>query len=132
MPRPAKKKEPKPMGRPRKPWNPIEFEKLCAMCATEDEICAWYDFTHDTLVSRCKETYKQTFSDAYKRFSAHGKMSVRRMQLDLALKGDRTMLVWLGKQMLRQTDRVENKVEMTEPLVVVLDNENGKDGKAVE
>ena len=37
----------------------------------------------------------------------HGKVSLRRAQLQAALKGDRTMLVWLGKQLLKQKDRIE-------------------------
>lgn len=37
-----------------------------------------------------------------------GKASLRRMQFDAAKKGNPTMLIWLGKQMLGQRDRKEH------------------------
>lgn len=46
---------------------------------------------------------KSTFEEAREQ----GKMSVRRKQLALALAGDKTMLIWLGKQLLDQKDRSE-------------------------
>lgn len=38
---------------------------------------------------------------------AKGKLSLRRKQFQLALSGDRTMLIWLGKQYLGQVDKSE-------------------------
>ena len=41
------------------------------------------------------------------------KMSLRSTQARLALSGDRGMLIWLGKQFLGQSDKVESKQETT-------------------
>lgn len=63
--------------------------------------------TDDTLNARCKEKYGMTFSEASKKFSADGKMSIRRKQFEIAMKGDTRMLIWLGKQCLDQKDKSE-------------------------
>lgn len=36
-------------------------------------------------------------------------MSLRRQQIALAEKGNATMLIWLGKQLLGQSDKVDTK-----------------------
>ena len=45
------------------------------------------------------------------------KRRLRRKQLELALEGDKTMLIWLGKQMLGQVDTpkvaIQNNVTST-------------------
>ena len=58
-----------------------------------------------TIERWCKRTYELGFAEAYKKFSATGKTSRRRSQFDLANKGNATMLIWLGKQYLGQTDK---------------------------
>ena len=37
------------MARPRKEIDQNEFEKLCALQCTQEEICAWFDVTDKTL-----------------------------------------------------------------------------------
>ena len=91
-------------GRPKKELDYPTVEKLCGICATETEIANWFDMTIQTLNEKCKENYGMTFLEVYKRYSDEGKMSIRRKQYQLALDGDRTMLIWLGKNMLGQKD----------------------------
>lgn len=124
--KPAQPAQPKKMGRPRKEWSVPEFEKLCSIIATEDEICGWFDISHDTLVRRCHEEYNDTFANVYKRLSANGKISVRRMQLQVANKGNVGMLIWLGKQMLGQKDKSEQTIDSKENLVIVVDDPEKK------
>lgn len=83
------------------------FEKLCGVWCTLDEIAGIFDVSEDTIESWCKDTYKMTFSDIYKRKSSVGKVSLRRMQYDSAKKGNVTMQIWLGKQQLGQREQME-------------------------
>ena len=53
------------MARPRKEIDKTQFEQLCAMQCTEEEICAWFDITDKTLTGWCKRTYKMSFSEAF-------------------------------------------------------------------
>ena len=36
-------------GRPRKEIDQEQFEKLCGLQCTEEEICAWFDISDKTL-----------------------------------------------------------------------------------
>ena len=94
------------MARPKKEIDQIEFEKLCVLQCTEDEICDWFDVTDKTLTKWCKETFKKSFSDIFKVKKGKGKISLRRMQWKLA-ENNVAMAIFLGKQYLNQTDRKE-------------------------
>ena len=99
------------MARPRKEIDPKQFEGLCRIQCTEDEICSVLDVTDKTLVAWCKRTYGMGFSDAFKKYACGGRMSLRRYQFDCAKKGNSTMLIWLGKQYLGQRDLPEDSVD---------------------
>ena len=98
--------EQKKMGRPKKEIDQTMFEKLCSIMCTLEEIAGIFDCSEDTIERWCKETYQTTFAEAYKRHSATGKSSLRRMQFKLAERSA-AMAIWLGKQYLGQKDTVE-------------------------
>lgn len=93
------------MARPRKEIDQKQFENLCGLQCTKLEICGWFDITDKTLDSWCKRTYNKGFSEVYAQKREKGKISLRRAQFQLAEKGNATMLIWLGRQYLGQTDR---------------------------
>lgn len=95
------------MGRPRKEIDKAEFEKLCAMQCTRDEICGWFDVSQKTLEGWCKRTYGDTFSPVFNQKRSIGKISLRRAQYQAALGGNTALLIWLGRNYLGQTDKVE-------------------------
>ena len=99
------------MARPRKEIDKSQFEKLCGIQCTEEDICGVLDVTDKTLVGWCKRTYGVGFSEAYKKCSAGGKMSLRRYQIDCAKRGNASMLIWLGKQYLGQKDQPEDSMD---------------------
>lgn len=94
------------MGRPRIKIDKEEFEKLCAIQCTEEEIAGWYKCSVDTIERFCEKTYKMSFAEVYKRLSATGKMSLRRTQFRIA-ETNPTMAIWLGKQYLGQKERTD-------------------------
>ena len=91
------------MGRPRKNIDKNQFENLCGMQCTEEEICSWFDVTDKTLNSWCKRTYKMNFSEVFRQKRGKGKISLRRTQFRLAEKSA-AMAIFLGKQYLGQRD----------------------------
>lgn len=91
------------MARPKKVINQKQFEQLCAMQCTEEEICSVLDVTDKTLTAWCKAVYKKSFSDIFKEKRQYGKASLRRSQWKLA-ETNPTMSIWLGKQYLGQRD----------------------------
>lgn len=96
----------RPNGRPKKEIDKNEFEKLCALQCTLNEICAWFHVEDDTLNRWCRETYGKTFSDVFKEKRGIGQVSLRRSQFQMAEKNP-TMAIWLGKQYLGQRDNIE-------------------------
>lgn len=100
------------MARPRKEIDRKQFENLCGLQCTQEEICAWFDVTHKTLEAWCKRTYRQGFSQVFAQKRGKGKISLRRSQWRLATEMlNPTMLVWLGKQYLGQKDVPEESID---------------------
>lgn len=97
------------MARPRKEIDQGQFEKLCALQCTEEEICGFLDVCTETLNSWCKRTYKKSFSEVFKLKRGKGKISLRRNQFRLA-ETNASMAIWLGKQYLDQRDQVNTNV----------------------
>lgn len=92
-------------GRPKKEIDLTQFEKLCALQCTREEICGWFDVTDKTLDRWCKEQYGDTFSVVFSKKREAGKISLRRAQWRLAEKSP-AMAIFLGKQYLGQRDNV--------------------------
>lgn len=91
------------MARPRKEIDKKQFEKLCGLQCTRDEICAWFDVTDKTLNGWCTRTYKADFSAVFAQKRGLGKIALRRMQMQLAEKSA-AMAIFLGKNYLGQKD----------------------------
>ena len=116
------------MGRPKIEIDIDQFEKLCNIQCTKEEIASWFNCSEDTIENFCKKEYKDTFSAVFKRNSGKGKVSLRRNQFKLS-ETNVTMAIFLGKQYLGQTDKVEtfNNFEDLTPLADMLrikDNAN--------
>lgn len=92
------------MARPRIDIDTETFRKLCSIQCTLSEIASWFKCSEDTVERYCKRELNMSFADAYKMFSADGRISLRRMQFKSAEKGNTSMLIWLGKQYLGQRD----------------------------
>lgn len=114
-------------GRPRKELSEEQFKMLVEMMkiqCTQDEICGVFGMTAETLNARLAERGEESFSTLYKKHQHDGKVSLRRAQFKAAKDGNPTMLVWLGKQYLDQTDRTATDLtssdgSMTAPGVTV-------------
>ena len=116
------------MGRPLAKVDKNQFESLCALQCTLEEISSFFGVNESTILRWCKREYKATFADVFKKASASGKMSLRRLQWRSAQDGNVTMQIFLGKQWLGQTDKVEQKTDatVTENQVVLYLPDNGR------
>lgn len=118
-------------GRPRKQIDKSQFESLCGIQCTIEEVCQFFECDEVTLNRWCKETYKMTFSQVFKAKRGVGKISLRRAQYQLALKGNSSMLIWLGKQYLDQAENpskmeTDQEIEDLTPIAELINNdENG-------
>lgn len=85
------------MARPLLDIDEDSVEKLAAIHCTMEEIASVVGCSVDTLERR--------FADTIKKGRDKGKTSLKRWQWKLAEKGNGTMLIWLGKQYLDQSDQ---------------------------
>ena len=97
-------------GRPRKEIDNKIFENLCGLQCTLEEIAGVFDCSVDTIERWCKREYRETFAEVYKKHSAKGKTSLRRIQFKLAEKSA-AMAIFLGRNYLGQKN---NDIETDE------------------
>ena len=106
----ARKPSGRPTGRPLKEFDKKVFESSCQILCTWNEIENILDGNRETIANWCKRTYGEDFSTIYNKFSAGGKASLRRNQINLS-KTNAAMCIWLGKQWLGQKDHpIEEKL----------------------
>lgn len=91
-----------------------QFEELCNIQCTQEEILAVMRVDDNTLNAWCRRTYEgRTFSEVFAEKRKDGKSSLRRKQWKLADTAP-AMAIFLGKNMLDQSDKQEIKqVDMT-------------------
>lgn len=78
--------------------------KLSSIMCTNDEIAFICGCSHDTLQRRYMHILDAGRSQA--------KMSIRRKQFEVAMSGNGMMLIWLGKQYLKQKEPRESAEDM--------------------
>ena len=94
----AKKK--KSVGRPKKyNLDTKQVEQLAGFGCTDTEIASFFDISRTTL-ERNYEHYLTKGRES-------GKIRLRQYQWSAAKKGNVAMLIWLGKQLLNQSDKQE-------------------------
>ena len=107
-------------GRPPIVIDPQQFESLCAIQCTLEEVAQVLNCSEDTIERWVKRYYGISFAEAYKKYSAAGRASLRRYQFALAKK-NAGMAIFLGKNYLGQTDRQEVAVPMNGKLEELID-----------
>jgi hypothetical protein len=90
------------MARPKKPIDEETVEKLAAIHCSYNEMALILNCNPSTLTRR--------FAQAIEKGRAHGKQSLKRKQYEVAMSGNVTMLIWLGKIILDQRDKSDPKV----------------------
>ena len=86
---------------------PDEVEKLALLHCTNKEIAAFFGIAVKTL--------EYNFAEKIQKARMTTKQRLRRAQLEVALKGNVPMLIWLGKNILGQQDQPID-TDNTQPL----------------
>jgi len=76
-----------------------ELEKLASYGCSVNDCAEFFNCPPNIISKSYSEIYTKGFNSLKKR--------LRMSQLQLAFKGNATMLIWLGKQYLEQSDRQE-------------------------
>ena len=93
------------MSRPKVVIDEAQVTKLAALGAGHREIAEFFGVERSTITKR--------FSPEITKGRAEVKMKLRGWQLKLAEQGHATMQIWLGKNLLGQSDEGEAQVNST-------------------
>lgn len=118
------------MAKSGRPKANIDWDKvgkyLQAQCNATG-IAGLLGISTDTLYLRCKQDLNMDFTAFSELKKAEGKELLRAKQFSVAMEGDKTMLVWLGKQHLGQKDRSDVTTDDKPIFKVVFDEPNRRD-----
>ena len=99
------------MGQRRATITPEALEALAAQGMNRTEISKLFGVTPQRIGQIVS---KGVHKEAFERGQANLALRLRQAQIDAALSGDRTMLIWLGKAFLGQVDAPRsNKLEIS-------------------
>lgn len=96
------------MGRPEKPIDWSLVDKLLLAGCTGAEIAPHFDMHPDTLYRRVQDKHSVTFTVYAADKRQKGESLLRAKQYEKAIQGDNTMLVWLGKNRMKQKETPDN------------------------
>ena len=86
--------------------NPEEIIKLASYGCTNTEIASFFGCSENTI--------RRSYGEFLTKGREKGKIRLRQLQWRQAERGNVSMLIWLGKQVLNQTDKQE--VEHIRPI----------------
>jgi AraC-like DNA-binding protein len=101
------------MARPKKPIDIKAVEALAGLGL------GMRDITH--VLGVHERTLQRRFAGALQKGRASVKSSLLRRQFEIAMGGNVTMLIWMGKQLLGQSDKRQIGLESTDKLKELAD-----------
>lgn len=91
----------------------IDWSKLDAVLqfgARALDCCGILDICEKTLFNKIHQKHKMTFAEYRELKMSTMRAKLLQKQFDVAMQGNVTMLIWLGKQHLHQVDKVETGI----------------------
>ena len=107
--------------------DPAVFEVAGAAFMPQIELAAFLGVSQAT-VSRMMA--KPEYRIPYERGMAAKKLALRQKQIERALDGSDTALIWVGKNILGQADKAETKIDQTTKTVTKYEAVWGKEEEA--
>jgi len=98
------------VGRPKVIFDLDVVEKLSGLGCTNENIAEWFSCTVRTVERRKSENpeFCRAINEGRSKLVAR----LRKAQLDACWNGSVPMLIWMGKQLLDQKDKVHNESEI--------------------
>lgn len=96
-------------GRPPIQLDKGQFEGLCRLQCTLEEMAGFFKVDADTVAAWCKRTYGENFSVIFKKYSQEGKISLRRTLFRMSEQKP-VVAIFLAKNILGMTDKIETNI----------------------
>lgn len=110
---PRAKGPPKKMGRPKIELDLHQLKSLMRLTPSLKDTADFFDVSEDKIEDTIKENWGLTFPEFRDKNAVQSRLGIKRKMMEKALAGDNTMLIWLSKNLLGMSDRVEQKQEIT-------------------
>ena len=107
------------MSRPRKEIDWKTLDAILQYGAIKKDASSILGVSDDTLERRIQEEHECTFAEYREQKRAPLRVKLGQKQFEVAMNGNVTMLIWLGKQWLGQTDKQE--IEQTNDVKISID-----------
>ena len=103
------------------------FEVAGAAFMPQVELASFLGVSQPTI---SRMMAKPEYRIAYERGQSQTKLALRQKQIEKALGGDVTSLIWVGKNILGQADKAETKIDQTTKTVTKYEAVWGKEEEA--
>ena len=93
-----------------RPVKTVDMEKLARVCQyplTNEDIAAILDLSVDTITRAVKKEYGLGFAEYKAQKQSSLRFTLLAKQIEVAKGGNIAMLIWLGKNLLGQSDKQE-------------------------
>ena len=101
------------MGRPPTAQEAIdkkELAKIMAFYPSQKDVMDWFGVSESSLERFIETHFKMSFESLRDKSFVRTRVGIKRMQIQKAMSGDNTMLIWCGKQYLGQSEKNENVI----------------------
>lgn len=88
-----------------------ELNELMKFFPSIEETADWFKVSESSLQRFVKANFGMSFDCLRNKGLNKTRTAIRRAQINLALSGDRVMLIWTGKQYLGQSEKTESVVK---------------------
>jgi len=113
------KSKSKKLGRPEAEFDLSKVEVCGYFNATQETMAYILGCKENTIFRRMKDKDSE-FYKAYKKGNCNMKLKLSEAQLKVAMKGNASMLIWLGKQYLNQKDNPMPDEDVNKNYTVIL------------
>jgi CRISPR/Cas system CMR subunit Cmr6 (Cas7 group RAMP superfamily) len=106
------------MGRPKLQLDDKTFDTAIQLPLIKADIAKLMMCSEDTLDRYVKQRFGETFAVLQDKNRQHFRKNIIAKQYELAMKGNTTLLIWLGKQYCDQKDKTEFSGDASAPVQI--------------
>lgn len=113
------------MGRPKAEIDQRQFEAIMSIpFVTYKSACDVLNVSQSTLQRWVNDNYDVTFEQIKEQKLEGIKLKLMGKQIECAMKGNISMLIWLGKNLLGQSDKNDHNI--TDRVTIIIDKDDAK------
>jgi Asp-tRNA(Asn)/Glu-tRNA(Gln) amidotransferase A subunit family amidase len=101
------------MARPKKPFDWSKLDAILQYGACLADCADIMDVSEDTVERQIKKEHNLRFAEYRLKKMSKMRVGILKKQVEVAMSGNVTMLIWVGKQYLGQVDKIEQETNAT-------------------